>query len=102
MSPSTGSTGILIFILVAVGLLAGGLGLTTYLLRRGDGKRRSAAAKRRLPAQWPLNPRPLANSGERHVWHWLRQTFPEHHVMVKLPVTRFTMPRAPGEGQEWF
>lgn len=102
MSPSTGSTGILIFILVAVGLLAAGLGLTIYLLRRGDGKRRSAAAKRRLPAQWPLNPRPLANSGERHAWHWLRKTFPEHHVMVKLPVTRFTMPRAPGEGQEWF
>jgi hypothetical protein len=30
---------------------------------------------------------------ELHTWHWLRQVFPEHHVMVKLPVTRFCKPR---------
>ncbi|MDO5289849.1 MAG: DUF2726 domain-containing protein [Pseudomonadota bacterium] len=58
--------------------------------------------KRVLPRQWPLNPRPLANTEERQVWHWLHQTFPEYHVLPKLPLTRFTMPRDPSQGSEWF
>ncbi|MFV0679141.1 DUF2726 domain-containing protein [Ottowia sp.] len=57
---------------------------------------------RHPPAQWPLNPRPLANRAERQVWAWLRQVFPEHQIMIKLPVTRFTMPREQGVASEWF
>ncbi|QTD46907.1 DUF2726 domain-containing protein [Ottowia testudinis] len=103
MGASTGSSGILIVILVvAVGLLAALLGLTIFLLQRRGAKTPGHTTKRRLPAQWPINPRPLVNSGERRVWHWLQATFAQHHVMVKLPVTRFTMPRESDEGEEWF
>ena len=88
-------------LLMAVGLLAAGLGLTIHVSQRQRAAQQQAR-KLRLPQQWPLNPRPLVNSAERRVWRWLRTTFPEHQIMVKLPVTRFTMPRQPGEGQEWF
>lgn len=101
VSPLSGSTGILVLLLMAVGLLAAGLGLTIHLSQRQRAAQQQAR-KLRLPQQWPLNPRPLVNSAERRVWRWLRSTFPEHQIMVKLPVTRFTMPRQPGEGQEWF
>lgn len=101
MNPLSGSTGILMLLLMSVGLLAAGLGVTIHLSQRQRAAQQQSR-KLRLPQQWPLNPRPLVNSAERRVWRWLRTTFPEHLVMVKLPVTRFTMPRQPGEGQEWF
>lgn len=96
----TGSTAIVIIVLAAVGVLAAVLGLTIYAREHSRAPR--TPARRRLPQQWPLNPRPLANSKERHVWHWLQSAFPDHHIMLKLPVTRFTMPRQRDEGQEWF
>ena len=95
-------TAIVATVLAAVGLVAATLGVAIYLSRRGNPAFARPSVKRRLPSQWPVNPRPLANSRERHVWHWLQTVFPDHHIMVKLPVTRFTMPRQPGEGQDWF
>jgi hypothetical protein len=64
----------------------------------------SRAAKRRqsIPRRWPLNPRLLANAEERKVWHWLHETFADHHIMIKLPVTRFTLPRNKEQGQHWY
>jgi hypothetical protein len=41
-----------------------------------------------------VDPRPLVNSQEKKVWHWLARTFPDHQVMVKIPITRYTIPRA--------
>ena len=105
MSFLTSSTAILATVLGAMGLLAATVGMVIYLSREGSlvmGRGHHAHGRRRLPKQWPLNPRPLTNSGERHVWHWLRTVFPDHHIMVKLPLTRFTMPRERGEGQDWF
>ena len=32
----------------------------------------------------------------------LRETFPDHQIVPKLPLTRFTMPRDPEQGREWF
>ncbi|MFT4195162.1 DUF2726 domain-containing protein [Ottowia sp.] len=84
-----------------LGLLTGIAGISLYLVQRKRAGERSAV-QRRLPLQWPLNPRPLANTAERRVWHWLRQVFPDHHVMIKLPVTRFTTPREHGAATEWF
>lgn len=63
---------------------------------------RQAKKKRHLPKHWPLNARPLANSEEARVWHWLSRAFYDHHVMIKLPVTRFTLPREREEGMEWY
>ena len=102
MNLLTSSTAIVATVLAAVGLVAATLGVAIHLSRRGSPVFAKPSAKRRLPAQWPVNPRPLANSSERQVWHWLQTVFPDHHIMVKLPVTRFTMPRQPGEGKDWF
>jgi hypothetical protein len=62
---------------------------------------RAARARRRIPRHWPLDPRPMANSDERRVWRWLARVFLEHHIMVKVPVTRFTMPRPGEDGAHW-
>lgn len=57
---------------------------------------------RRLPQQLPVRPRLVLGRSERQVWLWLRQVFPQHHIMVKLPVTRFTLPRQPEGARKWF
>ena len=54
--------------------------------------------KRRIPAHWPLHARVLVNAEELRVWHWLAETFDDHHVMIKMPVTRFTRPNASENG----
>ncbi|WP_439115445.1 DUF2726 domain-containing protein [Hydrogenophaga sp.] len=63
---------------------------------------RQARARRRIPKHWPLNTRALANSEEARVWHWLARAFYDHHVMIKLPVTRFTLPRDREQGMHWY
>jgi hypothetical protein len=63
---------------------------------------RKARARRRIPKQWPLDTRAVANSEELLVWHWLSRAFYDHHVMIKLPVTRFTLPREKEEGMDWY
>jgi len=89
-------------ILAVAGLFTGYLGLSSFMPRGRAAPAAKPNGKRRLPQQWPLIPRPLANSAERRVWHWLRKVFPAHHIMVKLPLTRFTMPRQSGEATDWF
>lgn len=58
--------------------------------------------KRRIPKTWPLTVRTLVNSRERRTWLWLSRAFPEHALMVKIPVTRFTLPAVREEGLHWF
>lgn len=70
----------------ALGLLVGGL-LTAWWWRQQAGKRP------RLPAKLPLGARGLVTTSEHEVWTWLRHTFHDHEVMVKIPVSRFTIPR---------
>ena len=95
-----GAANIVAGLLAVLGVLAGIAGIGFYLAQRK--RARARPVQRRLPRQWPLNPRPLANTAERRVWHWLRQVFPDHQVLPKLPLTRFTMPRDPNQGSEWF
>jgi Protein of unknown function (DUF2726) len=64
--------------------------------------RRQARERRRIPKRWPLSPRVLANSEERRVWRWLARAFFDHHVMIKIPVTRFTLPRSKEHGLHWY
>lgn len=95
-----GTATIVTMLLAALALTAGVAGVMLYARK---GKRRKYSHRQlRLPAQWPLNPRPLTNAAERQVWAWLRQVFPDHEIMIKLPVTRFTMPREQGAASEWF
>jgi hypothetical protein len=60
---------------------------------------RAARKKRRIPAQWHLQVRPLLLEAEQEVWHWLQRAFFDHHVVVKVPVIRFVSPRNEAEGQ---
>lgn len=63
---------------------------------------KQARERRRIPKHWPLSTRALANSEEARVWHWLARAFYDHHIMIKLPVTRFTLPRDREQGMEWY
>ncbi|RPE70646.1 uncharacterized protein DUF2726 [Tibeticola sediminis] len=80
--------------------LAAGLGAGVALARWLQ--RRTARAPRRLPRHWPLVPRLLANSEERRVWRWLVRAFYDHHVMIKVAVTRFTLPRKGEDARQWY
>ena len=97
----SGAASIVAALLAGLGLLAAVSAITLYLVQRQRGRKRSSQL-RRLPQQWPLIPRPLANTAEREVWAWLRTVFPDHQVMLKIPVTRFTMPREHGAANDWF
>jgi hypothetical protein len=83
---------------VAVGVLAGALAYAGWL-------RRKASIRPRLPAKWPLAARGVVNSHEQVVLKWLRQTFHDHAVMVKIPVLRFTVPldkeKSQASGERW-
>ena len=54
------------------------------------------------PKHWPLTPRAIVNSEEVRVWHWLSRAFYDHQIMIKLPVTRFTVPRDMEKGMVWY
>lgn len=58
--------------------------------------------KRRIPGHWPLHARGLMNREELQVWRWLTETFDDHHVMIKLPMTRFTRPNTSENGLYWY
>lgn len=81
--------------------------LVPLLLALGAGAHRwwankRARANRRIPKHWPLSTRAVVNSEEARVWHWLARTFYDHHIMIKLPVTRFTLPRDQEKGMHWY
>ncbi len=85
-------------IVAALMLASGALGAYAYALRL----KRQELAKRRIPRKWPLAVRAVVNSRERLVWRWIVRAFQDQHIMIKLPVTRFTLPQVREEGQHWF
>lgn len=70
---------------IAVGAVGGVLLYARWL-------RQKANEKLRIPHKWPLAARGVVTNDEHEVWKWLRTTFHDHAVMVKLPVLRFTIP----------
>lgn len=70
---------------VVIGLLLGALLYAWWL-------RRKAGVDLRSVGKWPLGPRGLVTTQEHQVWTWLRHTFHDHVVLVKVPVQRFTTP----------
>lgn len=78
--------------LLVVGLVALASGMAGFFACSWRA-RRVARVRRRIPKHWPLDARRVVNSQEHRVWLWLRQAFEDHHVMIKMPVTRFTLPR---------
>lgn len=89
--------------MAGAGLLVTGmvLGVVLYALWL----RRRATAMLRVPGKWPLGPRGLVTTHEYDVWNWLRTTFHDHVVMVKIPVQRFTIPldtaKGRAHGERW-
>lgn len=78
---------------VAVGALAGILLYARWL-------RQQASERLRIPKKWPLAARGVVTNDEHEVWKWLRSAFPEHAVMLKLPVLRFTIPTEKDKDKE--
>lgn len=78
------------------------VGVSTGLLVSAWRARQAERARKLIPTRWPLNPRLLANTDERSVWRWLNTSFPDYHVMVKLPVTRFTLPQERVHSKRWY
>jgi hypothetical protein len=64
--------------------------------------RAKSRARRRIPREWPLTVRPLVNSKEKRVWIWLSKVMFDQHILVKLPVTRFTTPSSQQEAPHWY
>ena len=67
------------------------VGLTLGALLYAAWLRRKAKFKPRLPDHWPLRARKIVSGNEKEVWDWLRSCFPDHIVMVKVPILRFTL-----------
>jgi hypothetical protein len=83
---------------LTVAVAGAAAGALLYVWWMGD----SARKRRAIPQQWPLSARALANSEERKVWRWLAQSFSDHHVMLKVPVTSFTLPSVKEQGLHWY
>lgn len=79
-------------------LVGGGLGAAVvywYLQTK-------ARKPRRIPKQWPIRVRSLVSSNERRVWSWLTKVMFDQHILIKLPVTRFTAPRPNEDSAHWY
>lgn len=81
----------------AVGLvLLVGVAVVAWLMRTKQPPRP------RIPKEWPLLSRPIANSKERQVWVWLTKVMHDQRIMIKLPVTRFTIPARREGAEHWY
>ena len=77
------------FLMTVVGVVLGALlGAAVYAWWL----KQKSAVSLRMPRQWPLVSRPLVTNEEYRVLKWLRATFHDHLVMIKVPVLRFTVP----------
>ena len=85
-----------------LGVLGTAIGTAAGFLLHAWWTRRVARMKRRIPKRWPLVARPVLSSQERLAWLWLTRAFFDHSVMIKMPVTRFTLPRTQEQGQHWY
>lgn len=77
-----------------------GLGLGVALLALYQ--RRQVRKLRRIPRDWPLRARALVNNREKLVWVWLAKVMFDQQILVKLPVTRFTAPKAGTDAAHWY
>ena len=55
-----------------------------------------------LPAQWAVGPRTVFTVDERRAYRQLREAFPQHVVLAKLPLVRFCQPADADEMHYWF
>jgi Protein of unknown function (DUF2726) len=84
--------GLALMVAAVAGTGLGALGYRAWAARK-------ALNLRRIPEQWQLQVRPLFTTAERTTWQWLKRVFFDHHVLVKIPVIRFLLPRSATRGQ---
>jgi hypothetical protein len=73
-------------------------GIAGYLWQQ----RTKVPPRPQIPKEWPLLPRLLINSKERKIWIWLAKVMYDQQIMIKLPVTRFTIPAQRDEAEHWY
>ena len=78
-------------------VFAAGAGVLLYRSHR----RREAFRSMSAPSQWPITARELVAPDEHEVWQWLCGVFADYHVMLKIPLVRYTAPTTPAEGKVW-
>ncbi len=64
--------------------------------------KRPRGTRHKLPADWPLSPRPVFSTDERRVYRLLREALPHHVILCKLPLVRFCQPSEASETRYWF
>jgi Protein of unknown function (DUF2726) len=55
-----------------------------------------------LPNEWSVAPRAIFSVDERRAYRHLRDAFPEHVILAKLPLIRLCQPVDPREIRYWF
>jgi hypothetical protein len=55
-----------------------------------------------IPKEWPLFSRTVVSRKELKVWTWLEKVMYDQRVMIKIPVTRFTIPAKHEEAEYWY
>jgi hypothetical protein len=65
-------------------------------------RRREEPARKALPGEWGLAPRPVFSSDERRLHRLLREALPQHVILAKLPLVRFCQPVDPKQVHYWF
>lgn len=83
-------------------LIAFLLGLVAFMAFKTQPQLLGARKKNSKSRKLLVQPRRIANSTERTLWRWLQSVFPDHHIMLKLPITRFTLAQSSEQAQDSF
>jgi hypothetical protein len=79
----------------AAGIALGGLMAWVWLSTR----RKNAYP---LPGIWAISSRPVFNTGERRLYRQLKDAFPQHVVIPKLPLVRLCQPNDREKVEYWY
>lgn len=94
MPVSADSPLLLMFAIALAGIAVGIVMTWAWLKPRG----KSLA----LPSDWAISARPVFSVGERRLYRQLREAFPQHVVMPKLPLVRLCQPEDHGKVHYWY
>ena len=86
-----------LFLMIAIGAAGfalGGLMAWVWLSTRKKA--------RPLPSLWAITSRPVFNTGERRLYRQLKDAFPQHVVIPKLPLVRLCQPDDREKVEYWY
>lgn len=91
-----------LILMLTLVLLALAIGVFLGLKRAQHQQATDKALASKIPSQWPLQLRTVVRPNEAIIWRWLRATFPNQRVLLKLPFSRFTAPDAAAGGRDYY